>query len=122
MGIFAVILLIFGVYMFAKRRRGEKISDDDREFSARLGRSAHAALPLPGLTGQPPASMMPGPVVDEIGPESGHIVVIKGPDDQGEELSSSADLNEVRSRLDAMLPPVSTPPPRKPRRPRSPED
>lgn len=123
MGFLVAILLIFGVYAFVKQVRGKKLPPEAQEFGGRLGRSIHGAIPLPGLMGQPPASMMPEPAPDEVGPESNHIVVIKGndkrPGDPKEDASRSSDLAEVRARLDAILP-VDRPRPQGPRPPRRP--
>jgi hypothetical protein len=111
-----LVLFVFGIYSFVKRARGKQLPDEAKEFGGRLGRSIHGSVPLPGLMGQAPASMMGERGPDEIGPEEEHVVVMKPPEGPRGDEPSAADLEEVRSRLDAMFPP-DPPRPRRPRRP-----
>ncbi len=106
MEIAALFILVFGIYLFLKRRRGEQLPEETRELSSRVGRSFHAAaaVPFPGLAGQPPASMMPEPQPDEIGPEESHIVTLAAPKSPWEAPPREVDLEAVRARLDAAMP------------------
>lgn len=77
MGILAALLFIFGVYVAVKRFRGREVPEDTREFGARIGRSAHAAIPLPGLMGQSSADLLPsGPIEDRVGTDEHHLLVV----------------------------------------------
>jgi hypothetical protein len=116
MAFVVLVLFVFGIYAFVKRARGKQLPEEAQAFGGRLGRSIHGSVPLPGLMGQAPASMMPAPAPDEIGPDESHIVVMKSPPDRRGEEPLAADLDEVRSRLDAMFP-ADAPRPRRPRRP-----
>jgi hypothetical protein len=103
MGIAAFVLFIFGVYALVKRLRGKELSAEDQEFAGRLGRSVQGAIPIPALTGQPGAHMMPPRSPDEIGPEETHVVVLKAQDEGPD--PSSMSVEEARARLDALVPP-----------------
>jgi hypothetical protein len=77
MGILAALVLAFGAYLMVMRWRKRDLPEETRELGARLGRSAHGALPLPGLTGQAPADFMPtGPIVDPVGTDEHHALVL----------------------------------------------
>lgn len=77
MGIFAVLVLAFGIYLWVKRAQRREVPEETRELGARLGRSAHAAIPLPGLTGQSSEDLVSsGPIKDEIGTEEHHQIVV----------------------------------------------
>jgi len=76
MMIAAFFIFVFGVYWFVMRWRNKVIPDDHREFGARIGRSVHAAVPIPGLAGQSPADILPGPYKESIGPEESHTLVL----------------------------------------------
>jgi hypothetical protein len=101
MGIAAAVVFVFGVYALFKRLRGEKIPEETRQLGGRIGRSVHAAVPLPGLMGQAPASMLPEPEPDRIGPEEGHVASLTEPSGND---TDDLDLAAVRAQLDAVLP------------------
>lgn len=75
MAIVAVFLFVFGVVWFVKRWRN-KLPESDRQFGARVGRSVHAAVPIPGFAGQAPADFMFEPYKESIGPEESHTLVL----------------------------------------------
>jgi hypothetical protein len=114
MEIAAAVVFVFGVYLLYKRLRGEKVPEETRELGGRIGRSVHAAVPLPGLMGQAPASMLPEPEPDRIGPDEAHIASLTGAEvSQGD--ASDIDLAAIRARLDAV---PLTPAPKRKRRAR----
>lgn len=76
MVIVAFFLFVFGVYWFVMRWRKKDMPEEDRQFGARVGRSVHAAVPIPGFAGQAPADLMPGPYKESIGPEESHTLVL----------------------------------------------
>jgi hypothetical protein len=94
MGIIVFVIFAFGVYMFVKKARGRQLSPEAQEASGRLGRSIHASVPLPGLMGQAPASMMPERGPDEIGPDESHILTVPSPHDARE--APGGDLGPLR--------------------------
>lgn len=78
MGVFAWILFGFGAYVLLRKLFGRRPSEDARVFGARLGRSAHGALPLPGLMGQAPVDPNPEVPPDGLTPDpaEGHVLVL----------------------------------------------
>jgi len=77
MGIFVFLVFVFGVYTFVARLRRKAIPEETRQFGAKLGRSAHGAIPLPGFMGQAPADYMPTePWRETIGPPDDHTLVL----------------------------------------------
>jgi hypothetical protein len=75
MVIVAFFLFVFGVVWFVKRWRN-KLPESDRQFGARVGRSVHAAVPIPGFAGQAPPEFMFEPYKESIGPEESHTLVL----------------------------------------------
>ncbi len=76
MVIVAFFLFVFGVYWFVARWRRKELPEDDRQFGARVGRSVHAAVPIPGFAGQAPADFLFEPYKESIGPEESHTLVV----------------------------------------------
>lgn len=75
MEIVAVFLFVFGIVWFVKRWRN-KLPEDDRQFGARIGRSVHAAVPIPGFSGQAPPDFLFEPYKESVGPEESHTLVL----------------------------------------------
>lgn len=75
MVIVAFFLFVFGVVWFVKRWRN-KLPEDDRQFGARVGRSVHAAVPIPGFAGQAPPDFLFEPYKESIGPEESHTLMV----------------------------------------------
>jgi len=92
MGVFAFLLFVFGVYVLVLRARRSEMPEDTRQIGARLGRSMHSAVPLPGLMGQAPADFMPEPYRESIGPDESHTLVV---DASGKPVTKS-DAREAR--------------------------
>ena len=116
MGILAFLIFVFGVYSFLARLRRKGIPEDTRQLGARLGRSAHGAIPLPGLMGQAPADYLPDePWRGTIGPPDDHTLVL---DASGRPVQNEApaDLNALGPYRDPTVPMVSTSSPRPRRR------
>lgn len=80
MVIVAVFLFVFGLYWFAMRWRNKALPEDERAYAARVGRSVHAAVPLPGFAGQAPPDWGFEPYKESIGPEESHTLLV---DDRG---------------------------------------
>lgn len=76
MVIVAFFLFVFGVYWFVARWRRKELPEEDRQFGARVGRSVHAAVPIPGFAGQAPADFLFEPYKESIGPEESHTLVV----------------------------------------------
>ena len=76
MVIVALFLFAFGVYWFIARWSKKGIAEGDRQFGARVGRSVHAAVPIPGFGGQAPPDYMFEPYKESIGTEENHKLVI----------------------------------------------
>jgi hypothetical protein len=76
MVIVALFLFAFGVYWFIARWSRRGMREDDRQFGARVGRSVHAAVPLPGFAGQAPPDFMFEPYKESVGPEESHVLVL----------------------------------------------
>jgi hypothetical protein len=111
MAVLAVLLFAYGVYAVVQRLRGLRVSEETREFSARLGRTAHAAIPLPGLTGQSSTDLLPsGPQRDGIGTEDHHRLVL---DASGQPLAVRVEPPRASPYRVA---PAATPEPRRKRR------
>ena len=79
MGLAAVVLVVFGLYLFLTKRFGRRGDEDEetRSFGSRLGRSVHGAgsIGLAGLTGQGPLEPAP-PIRESVGPEETHTLVL----------------------------------------------
>ena len=93
-----------------------KLPEETRELGARLGRSAHGAIPLPGLMGQAPADYMPAEAWREsIGPPDDHTLIL---DASGQPVTNEvpADLSPLGPYRDPAVPLVSTAAPRAKRR------
>lgn len=76
MVIVAVFLFVFGVVWFVKRWRYKELPENERQYGARVGRSVHAAVPLPGFAGQAPPDFMFEPYKESIGPDESHTLVV----------------------------------------------
>lgn len=76
MVIVAFFLFVFGVVWFVKRWRYKELPAPDREYGARLGRSVHAAVPIPGFAGQAPPDFGFEPYKESVGPEESHVLVL----------------------------------------------
>lgn len=76
MVIVAFFLFVFGVVWFVKRWRCKELPALDREYGARLGRSVHAAVPIPGFAGQAPPDFGFEPYKESVGPEESHVLVL----------------------------------------------
>ncbi|MDI3288561.1 hypothetical protein [Polyangium sp. 15x6] len=77
MGILVFLVFVFGVYTFVARLRRKEIPEETRQLGAKLGRTAHGAIPLPGFMGQAPADYMPvEPWRETIGPPDDHTLVL----------------------------------------------
>lgn len=87
MVIVAVFLFVFGLYWFALRWRNKSLPEDERAYAARVGRSVHAAVPLPGFAGQAPPDWGFEPYKESIGPEESHTLLV---DDRGRPVSSES--------------------------------
>lgn len=76
MVIVAFFLFVFGVYWLVGRWRNKQLPEDERQFGARVGRSVHAAVPIPGFAGQAPADFLYEPYKESVGPEEHHTLVL----------------------------------------------
>lgn len=92
MVIVALFLFAFGVYWYVLRWHRKEIPEDDRQFGARVGRSLHAAVPLPGVAGQPPPDFMFEPYKESVGPEESHTLVL---DEKGRPLVEQNPLDST---------------------------
>ncbi|MDI1451051.1 hypothetical protein [Polyangium sp. 6x1] len=116
MGILVFLVFVFGVYTFVARLRRKEIPEETRQIGARLGRSAHGAIPLPGLMGQAPADFMPAePWRETVGPPDDHTLVLDaaGRPVANEPLPDPGDLGPYRDPSVAL---ISTAEPRPRRR------
>ncbi len=76
MVIVAFFLFVFGVVWFVKRRQSNDLPTSEREYAARVGRSVHAAVPIPGFAGQAPPDFGFEPYKESVGPDENHILVV----------------------------------------------
>lgn len=76
MVIVALFLFAFGVYWFIARWSRKGMAESDRQFGARVGRSVHAAVPLPGFAGQAPPDDGFEPYKESVGPEENHMLLV----------------------------------------------
>jgi hypothetical protein len=92
MVIVALFLFAFGVYWYVVRWHRKQIPEDDRQFGARVGRSLHAAVPLPGVAGQAPPDFMFEPYKESVGPEESHTLVL---DEKGRPIAAQTALDST---------------------------
>ena len=71
-----VIVFVLGGYLFMRRSMKREVPPDVQELGSRVGRSIHAAIPIRGIAGQSSADFESGPVVDGIGSEDHHILMV----------------------------------------------
>ncbi|MDC3957099.1 hypothetical protein [Polyangium jinanense] len=105
MGILVFLVFVFGVYTFIARLRRKEIPEETRQLGAKLGRTAHGAIPLPGFMGQAPADYMPAePWRETIGPPDDHTLVLDaaGRPVTNEPLPDPGDLGPYRDPAMAM--------------------
>lgn len=76
MVIVAFFLFVFGVVWFVKQRQSKDLPASEREYAARVGRSVHAAVPIPGFAGQAPPDVGFEPYKESVGPDESHILVL----------------------------------------------
>ena len=92
MVIVALFLFAFGVYWYVLRWHRKVIPEDDRQFGARVGRSLHAAVPLPGVAGQPPPDFMFEPYKESVGPDESHTLVL---DEKGRPIAAQTVMDSA---------------------------
>lgn len=116
MSIVVFLVFVFGVYTFIARLRRKEIPEETRQLGARLGRTAHGAIPLPGFMGQAPADYMPAePWRETVGPPDDHTLVL---DAAGRPVTNvpTVDPGELGPYRDPTVALVSTAEPRPKRR------
>jgi hypothetical protein len=124
MGILVFLVFVFGVYTFIARLRRKELPEETRQLGARLGRSAHGAIPLPGLMGQAPADFMPAePWRESVGPSDEHTLVLdaSGRPVTNEEPAEPNDLGPYRDPKVALMPTSAPRPKRKKKKRPTPE-